>query len=202
MKIICTQWLNSTLAGCSDLHQRKSKQANREQTRDAGASKESTRELDGSRYSRKGEDECLGVPCAHGGFLCTEGRSDGEGWSKPKLQLPQMPAGLGGMLWIAVLSGSPVVLQDQVISQGHQLRRHKPLGEIQLYLFQPHQAKLWQRHSHPLKLICVAIFKASSALIIHEVIIQLPHRHWVSHRPSEKAFYFISEAFKITSDGL
>lgn len=54
----------------------------------------------------------------------------------------------------------------------------------------------------PLKLICVAIFKASPALIIREAIIQLPYRHGVSHRPSEKAFYFVLESFKITSEGL
>lgn len=34
MKIICTQQLNNTVAGCSDLHQRKPKQRNREEARD------------------------------------------------------------------------------------------------------------------------------------------------------------------------
>lgn len=67
-----------------------------------------------------------------------------------------------------------------------------------IYLFQPPRAKLWQISS----LICVANCKASLALIIHEAIIQITHRHWVSCRPSKKAFRFIAEAFKVTLDRL
>lgn len=45
---------------------------------------------------------------------------------------PRKLAGLGGMPQIAVLILIPAVLQDQAMSQGHHLRHHKPLGEIQL----------------------------------------------------------------------
>lgn len=83
-----------------------------------------------------------------------------------------------GMPQVTVLLLISSVLQEQVISQGHHLWHHKPLSKI--HLFQPYQSKPWQMDSHSLALTCVLICEASPALIIHEAIIWIPHRHWAT----------------------
>lgn len=74
MKIICTQLLNSTLGGCSDLLQRKSKQVNRERTGDVVPPKRARGSL-GAPDIQETKIHTLYT----WEFLCTEGSGAGMG---------------------------------------------------------------------------------------------------------------------------